>query len=217
MTLCLGIILPARAQDSTKKEEKLPSAVVKPQTAKPAAAHHIRKSIPPVIPNAANVSQNTDSAQAAFKLQMDPAQLNDKSLNGQYQYLLSKTLRYQQPLLAALWKNAMDTLSASRNQVKDAQAKLAAKAQLADSLKKTTKTEQQSLDNSNQKADTISLFGIDMSKSGYNLLMFGLVIVLGIALAIVIATTAKHRHEAKYRTQLYEEIEEDFKTFKAKA
>ena len=47
--------------------------------------------------------------------------------------------------------------------------------------------------------------------------MVGLVIGLAIALAIVIGTTAKHKYEARHRTELYEEIEEEFKTYKAKA
>ena len=46
---------------------------------------------------------------------------------------------------------------------------------------------------------------------------FRAVIVLALALVIVIATTAKNKHEAKYRTELYDELDEEFKAFKAKA
>jgi hypothetical protein len=215
LVLCIGISVQANAQDSTKKEVTAPPAEIKAPAAKP--VHHIRRSVPPVIPNAANVIQNTDSAKAALKVQMDPAQLNDKSLNGQYQYLLSKTLHYQQPLLAALWKNTMDTLGASRNLLKDAQAKLAGQKKLSDSLKNTANATAQTLTESNAKMDAISVFGMEVSKSNYNLVMFGLVAGLAIVLVIVIVTTAKHKHEAKYRAQLYEEIEDELKTFKAKA
>jgi len=61
------------------------------------------------------------------------------------------------------------------------------------------------------------MFGIVLTKSTYNLVMFGLVIVLAIALTVVILTTAKHKYEAKHRTELYEEIEEEYKNYKAKA
>ena len=47
--------------------------------------------------------------------------------------------------------------------------------------------------------------------------MFSLVIGLAIAFTVVVLTTAKHKYEAKHRTELYEEIEEEFKTYKAKA
>jgi hypothetical protein len=184
---------------------------VKTPALKPAV--HYKPKAAPVTPQ---VKVN-DTAQAAMNAQTDQAQMNDKSLNGQYQYLLTKVYHYQQPLISALWKNAMDTLNQSRQHLKEAQAKLEAQSKLVDSLKLNSKSEEQSLTASNHKVDTISVFGADMSKSNYNLLMFGLVGALAIALAIVIGTTAKHRHEAKYRTELYEEIEEEFKAFKAKA
>lgn len=169
-------------------------------------------------PVAAPATTTTDTAQAnALKAQMDPSQLNDKSLNGQYQYLLTKVYHFQQPLLAALWKNAMDTLNQSRSQLKAVQSKFTLQGKSVDSLKTTASAKDQSLTESNAKADAISVFGIMMTKSNYNLVMFGTVVILAIALIVVIATTGKHKHEAKYRTELYEEIEEEYKTFKAKA
>jgi len=215
LMICLGVTCQLHAQDTTKKVEHPPLNNVKTPVVKP--IHHIRRAAPATTP-AGTPATTTDTAQAnALKAQMDPSQLNDKSLNGQYQYLLSKTYHYQQPLLAALWKNATDTLNADRNRLKDARAKLAAQTKLVDSLKNTANSREQSLNESNRKADSISLFGIEMSKSSYNLLMFGAVIVLALALVIVIATTAKNKHEAKYRTELYDELDEEFKAFKAKA
>jgi hypothetical protein len=202
LTLCFAVISPlAYAQDTTKKSapSRTSPAISRPVYRRPAAQ--------PLSPAA-------DSAQ---KAQMDPSQLNDKSLNSQYQYLLTKVFHYQQPLLAALWKNAMDTLNASKNHLKEAQAKLGSQSKAVDSLKTTMTSKDQSLSESNAKADAISVFGVLVSKSNYNVVMFCLVGGLAAALVIVIITTAKHKHEAKYRTELYEEIEEEYKTFKAKA
>jgi len=202
LTLCFAVLSSStHAQDTTKKSAptRTNPALSKPVYRRPVA--------PPLSPAA-------DSAQ---KAQMDPSQLNDKSLNGQYQYLLTKVYHYQQPLLAALWKNAMDTLNASKNHLKEAQAKLGSQSKAVDSLKTTMTSKDQSLSESNAKADALSVFGVMVSKSNYNVVMFCLVGGLAAALAIVIITTAKHKHEAKYRTELYEEIEEEYKTFKAKA
>jgi hypothetical protein len=216
LILCFSLMAAANAQDTTKKIEHPPLDNVKTPVVKP--IHRTRKAAPATTTPPSTPAATTDTAQAnALKAQMDPSQLNDKSLNGQYQYLLSKTYHYQQPLLAALWKNATDTLNADRNRLKDAQSKLAAQKKLVDSLKNTANSTAQSLTESNHKADAISLFGIEMSKSSYNFLMFGAVIVLALALVIVIATTAKNKHEAKYRTDLYDELDEEFKAFKAKA
>jgi hypothetical protein len=216
-------IFNAHAQDSLKKAEPEKSEVkqpaVKPTAIKSAPAkpvrHYVRKAV--VIP-APTVAVPADTAKTnAQAAQMDPNQLNDKSLNGQYQYLLTKVYHYQQPLIAALWKNINDSLAQARTQVKMAQAKLALQTKEMDSLKTSATTDSQTLAASNAKADAISVFGANMSKSTYNLVMFSLVGVLALALAIVIGTTAKNKHEAKYRTELYEEIEEDYKNFKAKA
>ena len=221
---CLCVSTSAlHAQDSIANRQ--PEAP-KPLVAKPAETapvkttlikpvrHYYRKYTPPAV----TPVQTTDTTKAGITaVQPGPAQPTDKSLSGQYQYLLTKIYHYQQPLLAALWKNAIDTLNANKAQLKDAKAKLALQGKLTDSLKKSVADQQQSANQAEERVDAISLFGVLLSKSSYNLLMVGLVILLAVALIIVILATSRHKKEAKYRTELYEEIEEDFKTFKAKA
>ncbi|HTI61018.1 hypothetical protein [Mucilaginibacter sp.] len=204
LLLCFSVFAAQAALQDTVKKTAPQKSAAKPLAVKPVYRR-------PTLPK---LSAAADSAQ---KAQMDPSQLNDKSLNGQYQYLLTKVYHYQQPLLAALWKNAMDTLKANKSQLRDAQAKLSSQGRSVDSLKTNLSGKEQSLSESNAKADAISVFGMLMPKSTYNLVMFGTVAVLAVALIIVIATTAKHKHEARYRTELYEEIDEEYKTFKAKA
>ncbi|MFI5162085.1 MAG: hypothetical protein ACHQHN_12465 [Sphingobacteriales bacterium] len=225
---CLGSTL-VKAQDSTKtttEEKKAPEVKSAPAKSTPATnaakgkpvkhSYHKLKPAPgPVIP--ATIPATDTTKAVPLKTQVDPTQLNAKSLTAQYQYLLTKTYNYQQPLISALWKNFTDTLGETRSKLKAAQIKAASQSKLIDSLKTLSASKEQTLNESNAKADAISLFGLTMSKSSYNLLMFGLVAVLGIALFIVIATTAKNKHEAKYRTELYDELDEEFKAFKAKA
>ena len=211
------------AQDSTAtRQPEAPKPIVtKPAETTPVKTtlvkpvrHYYRKYTPPAV----NPVQTADTTKAGITAApTEPAQPTDKSLNGQYQYLLTKIYHYQQPLLAALWKNAIDTLNANRAQLKDAKAKLALQSKLTDSLKKTAADQQQSTTQAEERVDAISLFGILLTKSSYNLVMVGLVSLLAVALIVVILSTSRHKKEAKYRTELYEEIEEDFKTFKAKA
>ncbi|HEY9001618.1 MAG TPA: hypothetical protein VIM89_09710 [Mucilaginibacter sp.] len=175
---------------------------------------------PATKPAQQQAASTTDTTQPDLKTPADPNQLNAKSLNNQYQYMMSKTLRFQQPLLAALWKNVSDTLTKMRNDAKASQAKLSANVKLIDSLKTAAtdaSKESAASQSGSTSSETISLLGINLSKSTYNLVMISLVVVLGLALAIVIGTTAKHKHEARHRTELYEEIEEEFKAYKAKA
>ena len=234
--ICALLTAPANAQDTTKKAEPekkdAPLMVAPPRTKPIYHRHRLYPAAPPTgtavatTPSAAaRINDSTlkanalkaQQAQVQAQAQQDPAQLNDKSLNGQYQYLLTKTPAFQQPLVSALWKNVTDTLNHERGKVKDLQAKLTAENKVADSLKTEASTKQQTQSESTAKVDTISLFGIVMSKSTYNLVMVGLVVGLAIALTVVILTTSKYKYDAKHHIELHEELEEEYKTYKAKA
>lgn len=146
-----------------------------------------------------------------------PAAPVDKSLRGQYQYLLTKVYNYQQPLVAALFKNYSDTLSATRKQLKDAKATVGEQAKTIDTLKSSSTGKDQSLAQAQAKVDEVSLLGMPINKGTYNLIMWGLVIGFGVIAAIVIARSGSHSREAKYRIKLYEELEEEYKAYKTKA
>lgn len=210
MVIILGISHLGFAQDTVKK------AVVKPPATKPAV-------IKPVVKyNAAPAGANPAGAyQPQYtrprETAADSALAKDKSLNGQYRYLLTKLFRYQQPLVSALWKNLQDTLNTERRKLKEAQTKLAAQTGDIAALKTDVTTKDQTLSESNAKRDEINLLGISFTKASYNLLMWGLVIFFGLTAAIVIARSGANSREAKYRIKLYNELDEEYKAYKAKA
>jgi hypothetical protein len=219
LLIFLCAVTPAKAQDSTKtaasekqvekKAEPEKTAVVStatPSAAKPVVHYRKAQSAVPQTP------VNNDSAN--IKNQIDPTQLNSKSLNAQYLYLLTKAYHYQQPLISAFWRSVSDSIKLIRSQAKGMQASV---NHTVDSLKANVRSKEQTLTEAIAKNDSISLFGIDMSKGSYSLIMFGIIAGLAVALAIVMGTIAKHKYEAKHRTELYEEIEEDYRNFKAKA
>ena len=111
----------------------------------------------------------------------------------------------------------MDTLKLARTALKAAQSNVAAQTKTIDSLQIAAKTTDQSLNDATNRVNAISLFGIEMAKPTYNLIMWGLVILLAAIAGIVISRSGVYSHEAKYRTQLYNELDEEYKTFKAKA
>ena len=190
------------AQDSTKKVTPVKPAVTKPayNTYKKPAA------VAPQTPGTAPVQQP-----------IKPAAPVDKSLRGQYQYLLTKVYNYQQPLVAALFRNYSDTLSITRKQLKEAQATLAIQTKTIDTLKSSSTTKDQLVAESKAKVDEVSLLGMPINKSTYNLIMWGLVIAFGAIAAIVIARSGSHSREANYRIKLYNELEEEYKAYKTKA
>jgi hypothetical protein len=179
--------------------DPFPSATPKqvagvPQTAKP---------VVPVTDTAKNIAT--------------PVNPQDKSLYSQYQYLLTKVYNYQQPIIAAFHKNVMDTLNVTRKNLKAVQDKAAMQVKVIDSLNTVAKSTGETLAESTAKVNAISLLGIEMPKSTYNLIMWGLVIALGVIAGIVIARSGANIHEAKYRTQLYNELDEEYKAYKVKA
>ncbi len=194
------------AQDSVKKvpvtKPAVPNTYSKYKTYKPAAGTYASK-----------VADTTKAATATAK----PVTPTDNSLNGQYQYLLTKVYFYQQPLLNAFHKSITDTLSQVRKGLKASQNSVAVANKTIDSLQASIKANTQSLNESNQKVDEVSLIGVPVTKATYNLIMWGLVIVFGAVAGIVLARSGSNIREAKYRVQLYNELEEEYRVYKIKA
>ena len=164
----------SNAQDSVKKSPAAKPTVVNPYSKykyKPAAAVYTSR-----------VADSTKAAIAAAK----PAAPADNSLNGQYQYLLTKVYFYQQPLLNAFHKSITDTLNLARKNLKASQSNLVVANKTIDSLQTSIKANTQSLSESNEKVNEVSLIGIPVTKATYNLIMWGLVIIFGAVAAIVI-------------------------------
>jgi hypothetical protein len=198
------------AQDSTKAKTVKP--IVKPLPVKPGAVKYTTAP-KPTVPAPAN---GTTTAAQTNPYAETPAS-TDKSLAGQYQYVMSKTYHYQQPMIAALWKNINDTLKQTRKTLREVQAKLNTQTQSVNNLQNDVKTKDQSLNDANARRDEVSLLGLSLSKSTYNLVMWGLVIGMAAVLVIVILKTAGAGREAKYRTKLFDELSEEFQAYKVKA
>jgi hypothetical protein len=147
----------------------------------------------------------------------DTLLMNDKSISGQYKYLLTKTYRYQEPQIASFYRSLKDTIDATKSKLKEAQGKLAAQAKTTSDLQSDVSDKEKSLAQSNARVNAVNFLGIYIDKSLYNMIMWGLVIAFGITAAIVIYRTGSFSREAKYRIDLYNELDEEFKVYKAKA
>ena len=147
----------------------------------------------------------------------DTILMRDKSISGQYKYLLTKTYHVQEPFITSFYKNLKDTINVERRKRDEAEAKLAAQTKTATDLQSNVSEKEKSLEQSNARVNSVNFLGIYIDKSVYNLIMWGLVIVLGATAAVVIFRSGSHSREARYRINLYNELEEEFKTYKAKA
>jgi septal ring factor EnvC (AmiA/AmiB activator) len=147
----------------------------------------------------------------------------DPSLSGQYQFMLSKSKTlYGAKLinparLSGLWKNVKDTINTERKQLIASKAKINEQQKAIADLKAQIEGKESSLASSNAKLNEISFLGIPFTKSTYNSIVWTLIIVLALALTFVVFRSAKHIHEARYRSTLYQEIADEYQAYKVKA
>jgi hypothetical protein len=221
LCICLWIASPANAQDTAKKveaekiiepekkAEPVTTAAINPvttTTVTAAAAPVTPPQTKPVTFRYRKTPQSANNDSAGLN-RVDSDRLNDKSLNGQYQYLMTKIFHTQQPFVAALWKSVSDTMNAQRNELKNLQIKLTAQTQTISGLKSAI--------NHNTQGPAESI--VSTTKSSIGTVLWILVAGLAVALIVVLLTIGKYKHEAKHRTELYEEIDEEYKAFKIKA
>lgn len=141
----------------------------------------------------------------------------DKSIGGQYQFIMGKVYHYQQPMIATFYKSVQDSLRIQRTNLAAIKNKLSAQTKNLTTLQTDVNSKEQSLNETNAQANSISFLGMPVAKATYNTIMWGLVIALGALAAAVIFLSGSARREAHYRTKLYNDLEEEYKGYKTKA
>jgi peptidoglycan hydrolase CwlO-like protein len=147
----------------------------------------------------------------------------DPSLRGQYLDMLNKSKSFygskiiNPARLNTYWKNVSDTLTRERKLLRTSQAKINELQKTITDLKGQVEGKESALSSSNQKLNQISFLGMNFEKGTYNTVVWTLILILALALAFVIIRSAKHIHEAKYRSNLYEEVAAEFQNYKIKA
>lgn len=153
----------------------------------------------------------------------DTTKVANQTLSMQYTEMLRKSRNMEgyklvnPNRLSAFWRNTADTLKKERRQLADARAKVSTLSSSLESMKSTLSSNEKELVESTTKVNQISFLGLPMEKSTYNMIMWGAVIVLAIALTICIIQSTRARMEARYRVKLFEELSTEFQTYKVKA
>ncbi len=155
--------------------------------------------------------------------EQDSLKNTDRSLNGQYKFLLSRTRTSPEGYklvnpsrMNLLWKNVNDTLRKERVEKKAVQQKLTDQEKTITYLKTEISSKEASINNNTNKLNEIIFLGISFNKGTYNVIVWSIIVLLTIALIVVFATSGKKILEAKHRIQLYDEISEEYQTFKSK-
>lgn len=225
INFCFFIAL-ASAQDSTKTSSgKTTQASQKKTTPSVKPVYKPTKQLSTKNPSTSQ-SQPAVSEQVQAKVASTPVRI-DHSLNGQYQDLLKyswmqKGYKVIQPFrLTALWKSVSDTLSRNKRELFEAKQKIDAQA------RQISKIKEQNLANpgspviapseSAPSITKIEILGMSIDTSTYNWVVWGTIFVLALGLTGVLFSTTKNSMEAKHHRQLYQEISEEYQSFKAKS
>lgn len=153
----------------------------------------------------------------------DTVKNTDFSLNGQYQFVLSRSrsvngYKLINPYrLNAVWKSVADTLSKERRELNKIKTKIVEQQKAISVLQSELKGNETAVADTNARIDEISVLGLSFSKGTYNIIVWSIIGVLTIALIVVVARSTKNILEAKHRTQLYEEVSAEYQQFKSKS
>jgi len=208
LLVCISISL-SFAQDSTKKAKTVQPAVKTAPSVPKYRVYKYHSKADSIAAKTGSYPSYTAKTDSVF-----PSFLADKSLKGQYQFLLTQLHYKQRQFASVMWKTLSDTLAIKNKKIKDSTNKIVVQSKLIDSLKAAAA---QTVSDASEHKDEISFIGITLSVTLYNTIVWVLILGLGLTAIIVVVQSGSNRHEAKYRTRLYTELEDEFKAYKAKA
>jgi septal ring factor EnvC (AmiA/AmiB activator) len=118
--------------------------------------------------------------------------LNSGTIDNQFEYVIQKSNSYQEfkvvkkTWLYALKAHTMDTLNANRKNLADTQSIVDSQANEIEGLKTSLAQTQAKLDQTEEEKNNMALFGIQMGKTKYNVLMWCIVAaLLGLLLVFI--------------------------------
>ncbi|WP_448700351.1 hypothetical protein ACFGVR_00520 [Mucilaginibacter sp. AW1-3] len=221
--ILVGTCLASYGQDTAKHAAaKKPEGIVVPSVYHPITRpgyRHLGKNYKrdTSLKAQATTAIKPDTSKAPVKIPAAAPAYVDNTLTGQYNTLNRNLGGYERGIVAVFYKNYMDTLNTVRHQLKDSTAKLATQTKGIADLQGSTATKEQTLTASIARVNQISFLGIDMSKTTFQYIMWGLVVVLAGFSVAIYSLSGSTRKEVAYRTQLYQELEEEYKAYKVKA
>lgn len=160
--------------------------------------------------------------------QEDELSLDESSINDQFEYVLRKSGDFRgldgkmyesvkRSNIITLQKHTNDTLNMFRKELEETQATVDTQSKEIEDLKTNLTNTQGTLDKTNKEKDSMSLFGIQMSKTNYNILLWSIIgILLGMLLLFVYKFKNSNAVTKEAKNNLAE-IEEEFEEHRRNA
>ncbi len=164
---------------------------------------------------------STVSAQTESNEEEDKLSLNTGTIDNQFEYILRKSGNFKgtngQPyeavkrsMFLTLQAHTIDSLKTIHKELAETQAVVTSQSKEIATLKTSLANTQGTLNQTNEEKDSMSLFGMLMSKSGYNILMWS---IIGGLLAFLLFFIYKFKNSnaiTRDANKSLAEIEEEF-------
>ena len=167
-------------------------------------------------------------AQTNTNTEENELSLEESTINDQFEYVLRKSGDFRgldgkmyesvkRSNLLKLQAHTNDTLNTIRKDLADTQAIVNTQSKEIEDLKANLTSTQDTLNKTNKEKDSMSLFGIQMSKTNYNVLMWS---IIGVSLALLLLFIYKYKNSnaiTKEAKNNLAEIEEEFEEHRRNA
>lgn len=146
----------------------------------------------------------------------DKLSLTEGTVDNQFEYVIQKSNNYQdykvvkKTWLYTLKAHTMDSLKAIRKDLVDTQTMVDSQAIEIATLKTNLAETQSTLADTNEEKDNMALFGLQMSKSNYNVLMWSMIAALFALLLIFIYKFRNSNSVTRLAKKSLLETEEEF-------
>ncbi len=158
----------------------------------------------------------------------DNLSLDSGTLDNQFEYVIQKSSNWRddrgntyevikRDWLNKLKSHTLDSLKAVKSELLNTQKTVTTQKEEIDQLKTNLSTTKTNLEATNEEKDSMSLFGIAMSKSGYNVLMWSIIAGLLAFLLFFIFRFKNSNAINKEAKQKLTEVEEEFEEHRRNA
>jgi hypothetical protein len=149
--------------------------------------------------------------------------LNSGTIESQFEYLYKKSGRYEDyrvikiSQLLKFRNNVYDTLKLDRQKYLDSQNLIAKQKSNIDSLNQILEATNENLTSVTKEKDSIKLFGMQLSKGGYNTLLWSIIAALTALLALFITRFKSSNAITIEAKNAKAEIEEEYEEHRQRA
>lgn len=142
--------------------------------------------------------------------------LNSGTIDNQFEYVIRRSNSWQEyktvkkTWLYALKAHTIDSLNAVHKELNDTQAEVVTQAEEIDNLKKSLADTKTELSNTIEEKDSMRLFGMQMTKPNYSLILWSFIGLLSVLLLFFIYKYRNSNAITKQAKHSLAETEEEF-------